>query len=90
MKFKKFIRKVEKEYSSDQIEIRNEPMMKPNSAWILLHISRIYRAFVFLENYIKTDEIILCDAGAYPFTFLKVAKLFYPNIKLYSKGLPIV
>ena len=89
-RFNEFIRRVKKEYRSDQIEIRNEPTLKPDSEWIFLNIFRIYRAFSFLENFIKTkedDKMVLCDAGAFPFTFLKIVKLFYPNIKLYSAGI---
>jgi len=90
MEFKEFVKKIKHSYRSDQIEIRSEPPFKPNSEYIFLNIFRMYRALIFLENYIKTektDKITLCDAGAYPFTFLKVAKLFYPNIRLYSVGI---
>lgn len=90
IKLDKFVKKIKNSYVSDKIEIRNESLFQPNSEWVFRCIMRMYRAFVFLQNYvelIKKDEIVLCDAGAYPFTFLKIAKLFYPEIKLYSIGI---
>ncbi len=90
MKFNEFVKKLKNSYTSDKIEIRNEPSLRPNSEWIFLNVERFYRAFVFLKDYIKakrTDKLVLCDVGAYPFTFLKIVKLFYPKLKLYSIGI---